>query len=216
VGYAFPDALDVDRYQLPDEGQQGAVVAVREVDLTGLPEGQRNWTNDTTVYTHGYGFVAARDNTATSGGAPSYFESDIPPEGSLDIEEPRIYFGQLSPEYSIVGAPEGEAPRELDFPDDASPTGQRNNTYSGSGGADGSFFDRLVFATKFQDSNILLSDLVNSESRAVRPGSARSRGQGGAVTLDGDPYPVVVDGRIKWIVDGYTTTNNYPNSARRC
>lgn len=215
--YAFPDALDVDRYQLPDEGQQGAVVAVREVDLTGLPEGQRNWTNDTTVYTHGYGFVAARDNTATSGGAPSYFESDIPPEGSLDIQEPRIYFGQLSPEYSIVGAPEGEPPRELDFPDDASPTGQRNNTYSGSGGVPmGSFFDRLVFATKFQDSNILLSDLVNSESRVLYDRDPRDRVAKVApwLTLDGDPYPVVVDGRIKWIVDGYTTTNNYPNSAR--
>ncbi len=215
--YAFPDALDVDRYTLPDKLQQGAVVSVRELDLNGLPEGQRNWTNDKTVYTHGYGFVAARDNTATTGGAPSYFESDIPPQGILDITEPRIYFGQLSPEYSIVGAPEGDPPRELDFPDDASPTGQRNNTYTGIGGVPmGSLFNRMVFATKFQDSNILLSDLVNPESRILYDRDPRDRVAKVApwLTLDGDPYPIVVDGRIKWMVDGYTTSNNYPNSAR--
>ena len=216
--YAFPDALDVDRYKLEEEEtRQGAVVAVREVDLTGLPEGQRNWTNDTTVYTHGYGFVAARDNTASSTGAPNYLESDIPPQGSLDIEQPRIYFGQLSPPYSIVGAPEGTPPRELDFPDDTSPTGQRNNTYTGEGGVPtGSFLHRLVFATKFQDANILLSDLVNSESRILYDRDPRERVEKVApwLTLDSDPYPVVVDGRIKWIVDGYTTSDQYPNSAR--
>ncbi len=214
--YAFPDALDIDRYSL-DDSQQGAVVSVRELDLTGLPEGQRNWTNDTTVYTHGYGFVAAKDNTATSGGAPSYFESNIPPEGDLDIQEPRIYFGQSSPDYSIVGAPAGDPPRELDYPDDASPTGQRNNTYTGIGGVSiGSFFERLVFATKFQDSNILLSDLINSDSRILYDRDPRDRVAKVApwLTLDGDPYPIVVDGRIKWMVDGYTTSNNFPNSAR--
>ncbi|MEI2716805.1 MAG: UPF0182 family protein [Candidatus Nanopelagicales bacterium] len=116
------------------------------------------------------------DNTATTGGAPSYFESDIPPQGILDITEPRIYFGQLSPEYSIVGAPEGDPPRELDFPDDASPTGQRNNTYTGIGGVPmGSLFNRMVFATKFQDSNILLSDLVNPESRILYDRDPRDR-----------------------------------------
>lgn len=216
--YAFPDALDVDRYKLEDEEtRQGAVVAVREVDLTGLPEGQRNWTNDTTVYTHGYGFVAARDNTASSTGAPTYLESDIPPQGRLDIEQPRIYFGQLSPPYSIVGAPEGTAPRELDFPDDTSPTGQRNNTYTGDGGVPtGSFLHRLVFATKFQDANILLSDLVNNESRILYDRDPRERVAKVApwLTLDSDPYPVVVEGRIKWIVDGYTTSDQFPNSAR--
>ena len=216
--YAFPDALDVDRYQLEEGKQrQGAVVAVREVDLTGLPDGQRNWTNDTTVYTHGYGFVAARDNVPSSTGAPNYLESDIPPEGLLDITEPRIYFGQLSPPYSIVGAPEGTPPRELDFPDDTSPTGQRNNTYTGDGGIEtGSFLHRLVFATKFQDANILLSDLVNSESRILYDRDPRDRVKKVApwLTLDSDPYPVVVDGRIKWIVDGYTTSDQFPNSAR--
>ncbi|MFN8127097.1 MAG: UPF0182 family protein [Candidatus Nanopelagicales bacterium] len=215
--YAFPDSLDIDRYPLPDKQLQGSVVSAREIFLDGLPEGQQNWTNNHTVFTHGYGFVAAKDNTATSDGAPSYFESDIPPQGDLDITEPRIYFGEQSPEYSIVGAPAGDPPRELDFPDDASPTGQKNNTYNGTGGvAVGSWFNRLVYATKFQDSNILLSDLVNSESRIMYDRDPRDRVSKVApwLTLDGDPYPVVVDGRIKWIVDGYTTSNNYPNSAR--
>ncbi len=214
--YSFPDALDIDRYTL-DEQQQGSVVSVRELFLDGLPEGQQNWTNNHTVYTHGYGFVAAKDNTATSGGAPSYFESNIPPQGDLDITEPRIYFGEQSPDYSIVGAPAGDPPRELDFPDDTSPTGQKNNTYNGTGGVGvGSWFNRLVFATKFQDSNILLSDLVNPESRIMYDRDPRDRVAKVApwLTLDGDPYPVVVDGRIKWIVDGYTTSNNYPNAAR--
>jgi hypothetical protein len=135
----------------------------------------------------------------------------------LDIEQPRIYFGQLSPPYSIVGAPEGTAPRELDFPDDTSPTGQRNNTYTGDGGVPtGSFLHRLVFATKFQDANILLSDLVNNESRILYDRDPRERVAKVApwLTLDSDPYPVVVEGRIKWIVDGYTTSDQFPNSAR--
>ncbi|MCH9816401.1 MAG: UPF0182 family protein [Actinomycetia bacterium] len=216
--YAFPDALDVDRYQLEEgETARGATVAVRELDLDGLPDGQRNWTNDKTVYTHGFGFVSAFDNTARSNGLPSFMESDIPSVGELEITQPRIYFGQMSPEYSIVGAPEGSEPRELDFPDDSSPTGQRNNTYTGNGGVPvGSFFQKLVFATKFQDTNIILSDLVNPESRILFERDPRDRVAKVApwLTLDGDPYPVVADGRIKWIIDGYTTSNQYPNSAR--
>jgi uncharacterized membrane protein (UPF0182 family) len=216
--YAFPDALDVDRYQLEEgEPPRGATVAVRELDLDGLPEGQRNWTNDKTVFTHGYGFVSAYDNTARSNGLPSFMESNIPPEGALEIEESRIYFGQLSPGYSIVGGPEGGEEREFDFPDDSSPTGQRNNTYEGEGGvAVGSFFRKLVFATKFQDTNIVLSDLVNPDSRILYERDPRERVSKIApwLTLDGDPYPVVVGGEIKWIVDGYTTSDEYPNAAR--
>ena len=90
--YSFNDSLDVDRYSM--EGVlRGAVVAAREINLAGIPENQRNWANDHAVYTHGYGFVAAYDNTAESSGQPDFFESDIPPEGLLGIEQPRIYFG---------------------------------------------------------------------------------------------------------------------------
>jgi uncharacterized membrane protein (UPF0182 family) len=214
--YSFNSKLDVDRYTL-DEAKRGAIVAVREINLAGIPDGQRNWTNDRIVYTHGYGFVSAYDNTAQSNGQPDFFESDIPPTGGLDVKQPRVYFGELSPAYSIVGAPSGSNPVELDYPDDASPTGQKTNTYDGKGGvAMGSLFGRLVFATKFQDANILLSDLVNPDSRIMWDRDPLTRVEKVApwLTLDQDPYPVVADGRIKWIVDGYTLSNEYPYSSR--
>lgn len=214
--YSFNNTLDVDRYDLP-QGRRGAVVAVREINLAGIPDGQRNWTNDKAVYTHGYGFVSAFDNTALSNGAPDFFASDIPPVGELEVTQPRVYFGELSPPYSIVGAPKGTPAVELDYPDDANPTGQATNTYEGKGGVPmGSLFGKLLFATKFQDSNILLSDLVNQDSQIMWDRNPLTRVEKVApwLTLDQDPYPVVADGRIQWIVDGYTLSNEYPYSSR--
>ena len=89
------DRLDIDRYNLGGE-DRGSVVAVREINLAGIPDGQRNWTNDKAVYTHGYGFVSAYDNTALSNGQPDFFESDIPTTGALKIDQPRVYFGELN------------------------------------------------------------------------------------------------------------------------
>ena len=214
--YAFNNTLDVDRYDLP-EGRRGAVVALREINLAGIPDGQRNWTNDRAVYTHGYGFVSAYDNTGLNNGTPDFFAYDIPPVGELEVTQPRVYFGELSPQFSIVGAPEGIPSVELDYPDDANPTGQATNTYSGDGGVPmGSFFGKLLFATKFQDSNILLSDLVNEESQIMWDRTPLTRVEKVApwLTLDQDPYPVVADGRIQWVVDGYTLSNEYPYSSR--
>ncbi len=212
--YAFPDTLDVDRYAL-DDGTRGAVIAVREVDLDGV--GERNWANDHAVYTHGYGVVAAYDNTSLSDGRPDFFASNIPTVGELEIDQPRIYYGADSPDYSIVGAPEGAEPRELDFPDDQSASGQKNNTYDGSGGVPvGNIFNKLLFAVRMQDPNIVLSSLVNSESRIMFDREPQTRVAKVApwLTTDGDPYPVVVGGRVLWIIDGYTTTNAYPYSSR--
>jgi len=212
--YGFPDSLDIDRYNI-DGRQQGSVVAVRELNLNGIPDSQRNWINDHTVYTHGYGIVAAYDNTATSDGQPSFYESNVPSKGKLKITQPRVYFGEQSPSYSIVGAPSSTAPVELDYPDDASPNGQKNNTYDGTGGVSiGSLFNKVVFAVKLQEQNILLSNLVNDDSRILYNREPRDRVQAVApwLTLDGDPYPAVVGGRIVWIVDGYTTSDQYPYS----
>ena len=214
--YSFNNKLDIDRYDISGQ-ERGAVVAVREINLAGIPDGQRNWTNDRAVFTHGYGFVSAYDNTALSNGQPDFFESEIPSKGDLQVDQPRVYFGELSPSYSIVGAPAGAEPRELDYPDDASPTGQKTNTYEGTGGVPmGSMLGRLVFATKFQDSNILLSDLVNADSRILWDRDPITRVEKVApwLTLDQDPYPVVADGRIKWVIDAYTTSNQYPYSSR--
>ncbi|HEY7486339.1 MAG TPA: UPF0182 family protein [Streptosporangiaceae bacterium] len=211
--YQFPDTLDIDRYQLSGTSRD-TVVSVRE--MAGAPEGRRNWVNDHLVYTHGFGFVAAEGGKVTQSGEPSFVEQDIPPTGQLGSFQPRIYFGERSPDYSVVGARPGATPRELDYPNDSA-QGQSNNTYDGGGGVSiGSFFNRLIFATHFKDRNLLLSGAVNSDSRILYGREPRERVQKVApwLTLDGDPYPAVVGGRILWIVDGYTTSDGYPYSER--
>ncbi len=210
--YQFPDPLDVDRYTI-DGRLRGAVVAVRELNLNGIPDAQRNWANDHVIYTHGFGFVGAYDNTATTDGKPSFFESNLPSQGKLDIAQPRIYFGENMPQYSIVGAPDGTPPRELDYPDETAEQGLAKYTYEGSGGIPvGSLLNRLLYTVKYQEPNILLSDLVNDDSRILEVRDPRDRVKKVApwLRLDGDPYPAVVDGRVEWIVDGYTTTDAYP------
>ncbi|MBI1376794.1 MAG: UPF0182 family protein [Frankiales bacterium] len=209
--YRFPDSLDIDRYTLGDK-QRGTVIGVREVNLNGIDPSQRSWAVDHVVYTHGFGVVAAYDNTVTSAGAPSFFEQGLPPSGLLTIDQPRIYFGEYSPQYSIVGAPAGSEPRELDY---ATDSGSTNYTYTGTGGIPvGSPLNRLLFAIKYQDSNIILSDLINSDSRILEVRDPRDRVEKVApwLQVDGDPYPIVADGRVLWVVDGYTTTDQYPNS----
>jgi uncharacterized membrane protein (UPF0182 family) len=213
--YNFPDALDVDRYEI-DGAKRDAVVAVRELDLGGLADNARSWINDHTVYTHGFGVVAAYGNQRQASGEPAFFQSGIPSRGQLGDYEPRVYFGERSPAFSIVGAQAGAPPRELDFPDDSDPRGQRNTTYAGDGGPSvGNLFNRLLYAIKFRDQNILLSDTLNSQSQILYDRSPRERVEKVApfLTLDGNVYPAVVDGRIKWIVDGYTTSNHYPYSS---
>jgi uncharacterized membrane protein (UPF0182 family) len=214
--YAFTTPLDVDRYEY-DGSTRDTVVAVREIDITRIPADRRNWNNDHLINTHGFGFVAARGNRLEADGEPSFIESNIPSQGLLEIEQPRIYFGERSPEYSIVGAPEGANPAELDYPDDTSPTGQQNFTYDGAGGIPvGNFLHQILYAAKFRDPNILLSEGVNSESKILYERAPRDRVQEVApwLELDGNPYPAVVDGKIVWIIDGYTTSNGFPYAQR--
>ena len=110
------------------------------------------------MYTHGYGVVTAHGNTVASGGYPSFWEGGIPSSGDLGEYEPRIYFGRSSPSYSIVGGDDGGHPRELDYPDDASDSGQVNTTFAGDGGPDVSNpWNRLLYAVRFQEMNILFS-----------------------------------------------------------
>jgi uncharacterized protein len=215
--YEFPDTLDVDRYKL-DGQTRDVVVGVRELDQSGIPANQRNWINDHLVYTHGFGFVAARGNTREATGHPSYVESDIPPKGTLGEFQPRVYYGELSPSYSIVGAPGGSAQAELDYPDDAQPNGQANTTYAGNGGVKvGSFFNKLLYAVKYRDEKILLSSGVNKDSRILYVRNPRERVEKVApwLTVDSNTYPAIVDGKLVWIIDGYTTTSGYPYSSRR-
>jgi uncharacterized membrane protein (UPF0182 family) len=214
--YSFPSDLDVDRYKIGNQTQD-TVVAVREVQVDRLPAGQRNWNNDHTVYTHGYGVVSANGNQSNRDGTPVWSEKDLPPVGQLGDYEPRIYFGEQSPDYSIVGGPKGGSAVELDTPEGKNGGDPTLNTYTGKGGVPvGSFFNRLLYATKFRDANILLSSRVNPDSKILYDRSPRDRVEKAApwLTPDGDPYPAVVDGQVVWIVDGYTTTANYPYSEK--
>jgi len=211
--YSFPDRLHVDRYMIDGEIQD-TVVAVRELNQAGLGESQ-SWYNSTIVYTHGFGFVAAYGNKRDTDGKPLFLQAGIPPVGSLGEFEPRIYFGQNSPLYSIVGAPEGSEPLEFDFP--AGEDGERETytTFNGDGGPRiGDLLTRVAYALRFQSEQILLSDAINAESQILynRDPATRVAEVAPYLTLDSEVYPAIVDGRIKWIIDGYTTSDQFPYS----
>jgi uncharacterized membrane protein (UPF0182 family) len=210
--YSFPESLDIDRYTV-NGVQRDAVVAVRELNIEGNPS--RNWINDHLVYTHGFGFVSAFGNTVDSDGKPNFLVGDLPPTTGLGKFQPRVYFGENVPDYSIIGGPKTDTPVEFDYPDDASANGQKNYTYTGKGGVPmGGLFKKLLFAIQYQEQRIVLSSLINSESKILYNRSPRERVAKVApwLTLDGDPYPAIVDGKIQWIIDGYTTSAGYPYS----
>jgi len=212
--YTFGATLDVDRYKVNGVSYD-TIVAVRELNIDGNPS--RNWINDHLVYTHGFGFVAAYGNVRDADGKPSFVVGDLPPTKGLGEFEPRVYFGENVPDYSIIGGTTTGEPVEFDYPDDASPNGQKNVTYSGKGGVPvGSLFNKLVFALKYQEQRILLSNLINKDSKILFERNPRDRVAKVApwLTLDGDPYPALVDGRVLWIIDGYTTSAGYPYSRK--
>ena len=227
--YSVPGVLDVDRYEINGQSRD-IVLAVRELEQSGLEESQRNWANLHTVYTHGYGVVAAYGNQRDANdqpvpgndGRPIWAEQDLPPRGDLselfDGEyEPRIYFGERSPLYSIVGKPEDGRDVELDLPEGTGGSQPTTNTYGGEAGVPvGGIFNKLLYAIKFSEPNIVLSSRVYEDSKILYDRTPRERVQKVApwLTVDGDVYPAIVDGRVKWIVDGYTTTDHYPNSEK--
>ena len=224
--YSVPTTLDVDRYKIGDDTQpQDIIIAARELNLDGLQQSQRNWANDHTVYTHGYGVIAARGNQRGPQGEPVWVEKDIPPTGELDLKQaPRIYFGENSPSYSIVGRPKGSSPIEVDIPrggqsgGDDTAANATQNTYDGTGGVPvGNIFTKALYAFKFAEPNIVLSSRVNSASKILYDRHPRDRVEKIApwLTVDGDTYPAVVDGKVVWIVDAYTTSNSYPYSEHR-
>jgi uncharacterized protein len=209
--YAFPGVLSVDRYEVPGSPvPQDMIVGVR--GMSGPPPGQDNWINRHLVYTHGFGFVAASADAAASGGNPSFTESNIPPSGELHVSQPRVYFGEQEASYAIVG---GLQP-ELDFPNQSA-GGQADTTYHGGGGVPvGSPLNRLLYAIKFRELNILLSGAIDGNSRImyVRDPLSRVAKVAPFLTLDGNTYPVIAGGQILWVVDAYTTTDNYPYAQR--
>jgi uncharacterized membrane protein (UPF0182 family) len=229
--YSVPSVLDVDRY--PVNGQdRDVVIAAREMNLEGLPDAQKNWANEKTVYTHGYGLIAAfgnqrntDDQPVRNDGEPVWAEEDLPPRGSIsesqgeDGYRPQIYFGEQSPNYSIVGRPRGASAVELDIPQGSGDPGQsKTNIYDGEDGVGvGNIFRKLLYAVHFGDANIVLSSRVNENSKILYDRSPRERVQKVApwLTVDSDALPAVVDGKIVWILDGYTTSDKYPLSEKK-
>jgi len=216
--YAFPKILDIDRYT--DNGAlQDYVVAAREVDQTGLTAGQQNWINQHLTFTHGNGLVAAPASTVTAAGRPDFDrgEKDIPPVGALGLTQDgsRIYYGEQAPAYSVVRTKQ----KEVDGPGaDGSSTDasqQTTNSYAGKGGVPVSGINKLLFALRFSDTNLLLSSAITSDSRILYYRQPRDRVQKVApwLRLDGDPYPTVVGGRVLWVLDGYTSTDKFPYSS---
>jgi uncharacterized protein len=209
--YQFAGVLAMDRYVIGTSSTpQDVVVGVR--DMSGPPAGQSNWVNTHLIYTHGYGFVAASAASAQADGNPQFVEQDIPPTGLLGTFEPRVYFGRAGANYVIAGTKQAE----LDYPNEST-GGQHNNHYNGGGGVSlGSFGSRLLFAIRFRDLNIMLSSAIESQSKIlyIRDPVARVAKVAPFLTLDGDPYPVIENGQVFWIVDGYTATDNYPYSKR--
>ena len=204
--YTFQDDLDVDRYKI-DGDMTDVVVGARELDLDKVPSDRRDWVNDHTVYTHGYGLVMARGTQARAGN-PQW----LSPDSTIGKYEPRIYFGEEMRHFSIVGQGDTTTPREVD-----QPTGGEESryTYEGKGGvAIGSKLRQTAYAITHRDMKFLLSDAVGSDSRLLEHRTPKERVQRVApwLTLDDDVYPTIVDGRVQWVVDGYTTSQHYPYS----
>lgn len=224
--YSVPDVLDVDRYEI--EGKDRAVVlGVRELDQAGIADGDKTWSNLHTVYTHGNGVIAAFGNQRPADDqrqstSVQWAEGQESDESSLtelypDGYESRVYYGEKSPTYSIVGKPSSGTDLELDLPKGERGDENQTTTYDGEGGVPiGNLFDKVLYAVKFGEPNLVLSDRVHGNSKILYDRHPRTMVEKVApwLTVDSDPYPVVVDGRIKWVLDGYTVTDKYPLSQR--
>ncbi len=226
--YFFPDQLAIDRYDGPDGNLRDYVVAARELNPDRLIDNQRDWINRHTVYTHGNGFIASPANTVRgvandpnqNGGYPEFLASVVGANGSVvspgpaPLDQPRIYYGPViantAEDYAIVGKNGND--REYDYETN---TETKNYTYTGSGGVPvGDWLARSVFAAKFAERNFLFSNVIGSNSKILfnRDPAKRVEAVAPWLTTDTSVYPAIVNKRMVWIVDGYTTLDNYPYS----
>lgn len=213
--YAFQD-VDIDRYEIDGETRQ-VLISAREMSTEDLPESSRTWSNLRLQYTHGYGIVSSPANQATTSGAPSFLVKDIPGTVSsgadaLEVEQPSIYFGEDydSGEYAVVNSDQ----EEIDY---ASANGIVRSRYAGEGGVElTGFLRKVAFAIREADTNMVLSGLIRNDSRVLFYRNVRDRVARAApfLALDHDPYIAVVDGRLVWILDAYTSTSYYPYAER--
>jgi len=219
--YSFSD-VDVDRYPVgtgtgsaTDSQLRQVMIAVREVDPTGLTSSAKTWQNLHLAYTHGFGVVATQVNTSANQGQPDFLVHDFDQTNSpIPIDQPRVYYGeslQGAVDYVVANSKQPE----IDSPNASG--GSNTARYQGDGGIPlSSFARRLAFALRFRDINLLISGNLTGNSRLIFNRDIRDRVEKVAPFLqwDGDPYPAVVGGKIIWVRDGYTTTANYPYSSR--
>ena len=226
--YSFPEQLSIDRYRGRDGQLRDFVVAARELNPDRLIDNQRDWINRHTVYTHGNGFIASPANTVRgiandpnqNGGYPEFLASVVGANGSVvspgpaQLDQPRIYFGPIiaraAADYAIVG--KNGIDREYDYETN---TETKNYTYAGTGGvALGNWLARLVFAAKFAERNFVFSNVIGSNSKILfnRDPAERVKAVAPWLTTDSSVYPAIVGKRMVWIIDGYTTLDNYPYS----
>ena len=205
--YGIED-VDVDRYEIDGELTQ-VMVSARELDEQNIPGG--GWVNEKLVYTHGFGAVLSPANDVTLAGQPDFLIKDIPPVSSvpsLTIEQPRIYFSDSADaDYLIVATNE----QEVDFPIGESEVARIN--YDGTGGVElGGVVRRAAWALRFGDVDVLISGQPRSDSRVMIERNIRDRVEKVAPFLypDADPYLVLVDGKLVWVLDLYTVSDNFP------
>ncbi|MFF9362041.1 UPF0182 family membrane protein [Streptomyces griseoluteus] len=206
--YGFPTNLDVDRYPTKDGKEQDTVLGLRELNLNGIPK--NNWINDHFRYTHGYGVVAAKGTESDDKGRPVFTEKNLPSKGDLGEYQQQVYYGEKTTTYSIVGGPQ----KEIDYSDDE---GEKTTSYQGKSGVNlDNPLNRAAYAVAFNEPQILYSGAIGDGSRILYNRTPKDRVESVApwLTIDGDAYPAVVDGRIQWIVDAYTTSNGYPYASR--
>jgi len=210
--YDFND-VDIDRYVIDGEYQQ-VMLSVRELNYETIPDQAKTWINQHFQYTHGYGICVSPVNVVTSEGLPEFFVNDIPPETKTPIfqlSHPGIYYGEKTNYYVFVKA---DGIKEFDYPE-----GDTNQMtiYEGQGGVPiGSLFRQALFAWKWRSLSILLTGHISEDSRVMFDRNIKKRVEKIAPFLkfDRDPYPAIHDGRIIWIMDGYTTSNMYPYSTQ--
>ncbi|HVM41372.1 MAG TPA: UPF0182 family protein [Acidimicrobiia bacterium] len=205
--YDFSD-VDIDRYVVDDTVVQ-TVLAARELNVGELPAG--TWVNRHLVFTHGYGIVMSPAAQATPNGEPEFLLQDIPPEGDqIDLDRPEIYYGENMDTYAIVRTKE----REFDYPTEAGQADATTRYEAESGVAVNSFLRKAAFGLRFADMKFFVSGELGDESRVLFERDIRDRVEKAAPFLrfDADPYPVVLNGRVLWVLDAYTATDNYPYS----
>jgi hypothetical protein len=200
-------AVHTDRYRVDGELRQ-VMLATRELSAEKLPDEAQRWVNRRLQFTHGYGVAMSPVTEVEAGGRPTFFISDVPPEGPIPLERPEVYYGLKSLNYVIANT----GMQEFNYPGTDGPVYTR---YQGDGGVTlSSFFRRLMYAWEFQDLNILISGEINAESRLQYRRTIPERFSTITPFLlrDREAYSVAADGRLFWIQDAYTITNRYPYS----